>query len=75
MSNSLVGGACECRQCFFRDSDSGKCTTCEDYPYISSSRMCGSDNRQKQSTAILLSLFLSSTGAANFYIESYGLGK
>ena len=47
---------------------------CEDWTYNQNERKCD-DDRPKQLTAFLLSLFLSSTGAANFYIGSNDLGK
>ena len=47
---------------------------CEDWTYNQNERKCD-DDRPKQLTAFLLSLFLSSTGAANFYIGRNDLGK
>ncbi len=70
----IVLGECVCNMCFTRNS-SGMCTTCSDYRYSSSQAICGLDNRPKQLTAFLLSLFLSSTGAANFYIGQNNLGN
>ena len=73
--DKLLGGECECNKCLMLHPDSRKCFTCVDYPYNITSDSCGTDVRQDQRRAFVLSLFLSSTGAANFYIESYGLGK
>ena len=67
-------GECVCNMCFTRNS-SGLCELCSDYRYSSSQGICGVDNRPRQLTAFLLSLFLSSTGAANFYIGRNELGK
>ena len=58
-----------------RDGDTGRCTLCSDYPYSEISQACGNDGRPSQLTAFLLSLFLSGTGAANFYIGQSGLGQ
>lgn len=77
VSSNLVrcdNGNCVCNDCFFMDNSDGLCYTCIDYPYNSTTRMCGSDSRQNQLTALLLSLFLSAFGAANFYIEQTALG-
>lgn len=72
---SCVAGQCLCMDCFMSDDDSGRCRRCNDYPYDPVLRICGRDDRPRQLTAFLLSLFLSSTGAANFYIGQDGLGK
>ena len=72
---SCVAGQCVCMECFMSDDDTGRCRNCSDYRYDSAQDMCGVDNRPRQLTAFLLSLFLSSTGAANFYIGQDGLGK
>ena len=66
---------CECNDCFMVDPKNGTCFFCSDYLYNTTSRTCGTDFRQDQRRAFVLSLFLSSTGAANFYIQSYGLGE
>ena len=58
-----------------KNSSSGKCQTCSDYLYSINQTVCAVDNRPRQLTAFLLSLFLSSTGAANFYIGQSSLGK
>ena len=64
---------CICNDCFFRN-DTGRCEedSCEDYFFRDNECV---DDRPSQLTAFLLSLFLSSTGAANFYIGQDGLGK
>lgn len=54
------------------DDSTGRCRVCSDYPFLNDE--CGTDNRQSQLTAFLLSFFLSSTGAANFYIGRNDLG-
>lgn len=71
----FLGGVCECNACFMVDPGSSTCFTCSDFMYDPASGSCGTDFRQDQRRAFVLSFFLSSTGAANFYIESYGLGK
>ena len=48
--------------------------SCEDWRYDRLDFEC-EDNRPKQLTAFLLALFLSSTGAANFYIGRDDLGE
>ena len=68
-------GVCVCNKCFSLNPETSMCFACRDYPFITSTNMCGSDVRQDQRRAFFLSLFLSSTGAANFYIKSYALGK
>lgn len=71
-------GVCVCRECFERDGNSGKCmqnTMCPDEYYFSSSTGTCVDERPSQLVAFLLSLFLSSTGAANFYIGRNDLGE
>ena len=64
---------CVCRQCFQLNS-SGTCyipSAC--YTYSDTKRDC-QDDRASQLTAMLLSLFLSEVGAANFYIGRNDLG-
>ena len=70
-----VLGQCVCNMCFMRNSSSGRCRTCMEYPYSRNQSLCGFDSRPKQLTAFLLSFFLSSTGAANFYIGQNSLGN
>lgn len=65
---------CVCSGCFAYNS-AGLCTVCPSYQYNNASGECGIDRRPKQLTAFLLSLFLSSVGAANFYIHQNGLGE
>ena len=67
-------GQCVCNECFMEDDSSGRCATCSEYLYSINLTRCGVDNRPSQLTAFLLSLFLSSTGAANFYIGRNDLG-
>jgi hypothetical protein len=57
------------------NDSNGRCRTCSDYTYIESRRECGIDSRPSQLTAFLLSFFLASTGAANFYIGRDDLGE
>ena len=57
------------------DGESGRCTFCSDYEASNTTGECGADNRPRQLTAFLLSLFLSGTGAANFYIGQTSLGQ
>lgn len=68
------GDFCICNECFERGDD-GRCqlNSCDEYFYDESERECV-DDRPSQLTAFLLSLFLSSTGAANFYIGRDDLG-
>ena len=58
-------------------NDAGRCsaTLCSDFGYDNASQACGVDRRPTQLAAFLISLFVSSTGAANFYIGQNGLGK
>ena len=69
-----TAGQCVCTDCFM-SIDGSRCQICTDYPYDNAQDRCGRDGRPRQLTAFLLSLFLSSTGAANFYIGQNGLGK
>ena len=71
---SCVDGACLCLRCFTPNTTSGQCvlqSPC--FGYNNSTDTC-IDNRKSQETALLLSIFLSSTGAANLYIGQYVLG-
>ena len=65
-----ISNQCICQDCFMR-SESGTCSLreCRDY---TTSNGC-EDDRRSQLTALLLSIFLSGVGAANFYIERNGL--
>jgi len=69
-----IAGQCVCTDCFTSNNGS-RCQICPDYPYDNAQDRCGLDGRPRQLTAFLLSLFLSSTGAANFYIGQNGLCK
>ena len=64
-----ISGQCICQDCFMR-SGSGRCSLreCRDYTIDGCQ-----DDRRSQLTALLLSIFLSGVGAANFYIERNGL--
>ena len=65
---SCQGGSCVCRQCFGRNSNNNTCrelAPCQRYNTVTLS--CD-DERRSQLVAMLLSLFLSEVGAANFYI-------
>lgn len=75
ISAIILDGVCECNDCFMNDPETSTCFNCSDYFYNMANGSCGTDFRQDQRMAFVLSFFLSSTGAANFYIESYGLGK
>ena len=65
-----ISNQCICQDCFMR-SGSGRCSLreCRDY---TTGGGC-EDDRRSQLTALLLSIFLSGVGAANFYIERNGL--
>ncbi len=67
-------GLCVCSQCFVRINN-----TCEVIAplcrnYSLDTRQCV-EHRKSQETTFLLSVFLSSVGAANFYIGDYVLGE
>lgn len=66
-------GECVCNECFYFDSTSNRCAV--DAPcrtYDTEEGTC-KDHRRSQRTAFVLSVILSSTGAANFYIARYEL--
>ena len=65
-------GLCQCSNCFVRENDT--CTLEECHRYDSDKMQCV-DQRRSQKTAFILSVLLSSTGAANFYIGQKVLGK
>lgn len=69
-----IEGQCVCQDCFMINDSTGQCRICSEYSYRNGSNSCGLDNRPSQLTAFLLSLFLSSTGAANFYIGRNDIG-
>lgn len=60
---------CQCNDCFIRENDTCALAKCHNWSNV----QCV-DQRRSQKTAFLLSVFLSSTGAANFYIGQYDLG-
>ena len=64
-----VNGQCICRDCF--EDRAGTCNLRECRFYTTQEGCI--DNRKSQVTAILLSVFLSGVGAANFYIDRDGL--
>ena len=66
-------GICVCKRCFVRVRDVCQLNnnTCERFDVQSEDCI---DDRKSQSNALLLSAFLSATGAANFYIGQYTLG-
>ncbi len=68
-------GECQCSDCFMLNSN-GTCeaSLCPDYLYNNNSNVCGADSRPSQLTAFLLTLFVASTGAGNFYIGQDALG-
>ena len=64
-----VTGWCICHECFILNSITNRCYTmppCTDYDNTTGQCI---DRRKKQLTAFLLALFLTWTGAANFYIN------
>ena len=74
LSSITPGGVCDCNDCFER-GDNVTCvqSSCDEYSYDEAELEC-KDDRPKQLTALLLSVFISSTGAANFYIGRDDLG-
>ena len=64
-------GRCKCSECFWMYNDICQVKNCWSYDATS---YC-SDNRRSRLSAILLSAFLSSVGAANFYIGRNTFGK
>ena len=65
-----ISGQCICQDCFVI-SGSGRCTLRECRGYTTTDGC--EDDRRSQLTALLLSIFLSGVGAANFYIDRNGL--
>ena len=59
---------CICQDCFKVSDDTCSLRECRDY-----TRDGCQDDRRSQLTALLLSIFLSGVGAANFYIDRDGL--
>lgn len=66
-----TSGQCICSGCFDLFNDTCQLNKCHRYD---STQNC-TDNRKSQRKVILLSAFLSSVGAANFYIGQYLLGR
>ena len=73
ISCDISTGLCECQQCFIRRNDVCEVNRNACNRYLVESQEC-SDDRKSQKTALLLSLFLSAAGAANFYIGQNILG-
>ena len=71
---SCVGspGKCSCSECFQLYNDTCRVRVC--WRFHESTSTC-SDHRRSQTKTILISAFLSSLGAANFYIGRYVAGK
>ena len=65
-------GACLCYPCFKINTTSGVCRVQDCYTYDDLNGCM--DKRKSQKDAFLLSFFLSSLGAANFYIGHWELG-
>lgn len=63
-----IQNQCVCQDCFMVSGDMCSLRECRDF-----TRDGCEDNRKSQLTALLLSIFLSGVGAANFYIERNGL--
>ena len=61
-------GNCVCRQCFELDSNVGRCRELAPCQTYNRNAFTCNDARRSQLVALLLSLFLSEVGAANFYI-------
>ena len=64
---------CACSECFYATNSYRSCAYQRCWMYEGTTQTC-IDLRKEQSTAFFLSLFLSTVGAANFYIERYDLG-
>ena len=69
---NCTNGICVCNECFVLMNDT--CAAADCFHYSSGSQKCD-DRHKSQSTTFYLSLFLSSVGAANFYIGQNELGK
>ena len=74
-----TSGNCSCNtynsteiECFFHDSSSNYCQVRDCWRFSNSTGEC-TEGTRKQSTALLLSIFLINFGAANFYIERFDL--
>jgi hypothetical protein len=66
-----VTGTCVCNDCFSLWNDTCAVKRC--HRFDENSGVC-EDKRESQKTLLVLSVFLSSTGAANLYIGQEGLG-
>ena len=69
----LNTGLCICNDCFVRINDTCQVVAPTCRSYSEASEQC-LDLRKSQETALLLTVFLSSIGAANFYIGQNLLG-
>ena len=67
-----VTGTCVCNECFSLWNDTCSVKRC--HHFDEPSGVC-EDNKKSQKTLLVLSVFLSSTGAANFYIGQEALGE
>lgn len=65
---SCVNNTCVCNSCF--QSDTGMCTVARCYSYNIAGDTCSS-TAQKWLAALVISILLGGTGAANFYIGRY----
>ena len=69
---SCNNNKCNCSKCFDLFNETCQLNKCQAYDTASSQCI---DNRKSQKEVVILSAFLSSTGAANFLIGHYLLGK
>lgn len=65
-------GLCVCSSCFELFNDTCRLKKCQQFQ---ENPLKCIDNRKSQKIVLLLSAFLSSIGAANFYIGQYTLGR
>lgn len=71
---SCINGSCLCLYCFIPNTTTGHCVInkpCLDYDFQSNKCV---DLRKSRVTALVLSVLLSSLGAANLYINQLSLG-
>ena len=73
VSCNTSSGLCICLDCFVRSSDVCDVNRKACNKFLVDTGEC-SDDRKSQKTTLLLSVFLSAVGAANFYIGKYVLG-
>lgn len=66
-----INSTCLCYPCFLINATTQKCSLDTCYEFDSGTCL---SKQKSQTTAFILSLFLSSVGAANFYIGQYNLG-